>query len=92
MLEELILTDPGQFRVLTGDRYTGRLHLGHYFGTLHNRVRLQELGLETFVIIADYQVLTDRDIADNLTGHVEELGTGLPRHWRGPGTQHDLHA
>ncbi|MGK5533628.1 tryptophan--tRNA ligase [Streptomyces sp. URMC 129] len=65
--------DPGRFRVLTGDRPTGRLHLGHYFGTLHNRVRLQNLGVETYVIIADYQVLTDRDVADNLTGYVEEL-------------------
>lgn len=73
VLDELILKDPGQFRVLTGDRPTGRLHLGHYFGTLHNRVRLQELGVEMFVIIADYQVLTDRDVADNLTEHVEEL-------------------
>lgn len=73
VLEELILKDPGQFRVLTGDRPTGRLHLGHYFGTLHNRVRLQDLGAEMFVVIADYQVLTDRDVADNLTGYVEEL-------------------
>ena len=73
VLEELILEDAGRFRVLTGDRPTGRLHLGHYFGTLHNRVRLQDLGAEMFVIIADYQVLTDRDVADNLTGHVEEL-------------------
>ncbi|WP_233273535.1 tryptophan--tRNA ligase [Streptomyces broussonetiae] len=73
VLEELILKDPGRFRVLTGDRPTGRLHLGHYFGTLHNRVRLQNLGVEMFVIIADYQVLTDRDVADNLTGHVEDL-------------------
>ena len=73
VLEELIVTDPGQFRVLTGDRPTGRLHLGHYFGTLHNRVRLQNLGIETFLIIPDYQVLTDRDVADNLTGHVEDL-------------------
>ncbi|MGQ4488570.1 tryptophan--tRNA ligase [Streptomyces sp. SAS_281] len=72
-LEELITKDPGRFRVLTGDRPTGRLHLGHYFGTLHNRVRLQNLGVELYVIIADYQVLTDRDIAENLTGHVEEL-------------------
>ncbi|MET8248050.1 tryptophan--tRNA ligase [Streptomyces sp. NPDC005202] len=72
-LEELIRKDPGQFRVLTGDRPTGQLHLGHYFGTLHNRVRLQDLGVEMFVIIADFQVLTDRDLADNLTGHVEEL-------------------
>jgi tryptophanyl-tRNA synthetase len=73
VMEELILDDPAQFRVLTGDRPTGRLHLGHYFGTLHNRVRLQDLGMEMFVIIADYQVLTDRDVADNLTGHVEDL-------------------
>ncbi|WP_187363844.1 tryptophan--tRNA ligase [Streptomyces piniterrae] len=73
VLEERILKDPGQFRVLTGDRPTGRLHLGHYFGTLQNRVRLQDLGVEMFVIIADYQVLTDRDVADNLTTHVEEL-------------------
>ncbi|MEU7240395.1 tryptophan--tRNA ligase [Streptomyces sparsogenes] len=73
VLEERILEDPGQFRVLTGDRPTGRLHLGHYFGTLHNRVRLQDLGVEMFVIVADYQVLTDRDVADDLTRHVEEL-------------------
>lgn len=72
-LEQLIRKDPGQFRILTGDRPTGRLHLGHYFGTLHNRVRLQDLGVETFVLIADYQVLTDRDIAENLTAHVEDL-------------------
>ncbi|MCX3063093.1 tryptophan--tRNA ligase [Streptomyces beihaiensis] len=72
-LEELIGKDPGRFRVLTGDRPTGRLHLGHYFGTLHNRVRLQDLGVETFVLVADYQVLTDRDIAEHLTEHVEQL-------------------
>ncbi|MFD0163698.1 tryptophan--tRNA ligase [Streptomyces decoyicus] len=73
VLEKLIKKEPGRFRVLTGDRPTGQLHLGHYFGTLHNRVRLQDLGVEMFVLVADYQVLTDRDVADNLTGHVEEL-------------------
>ena len=61
-LEELIDQDAAAFRILTGDRPTGRLHLGHYFGTLHNRVRLQDLGVEVFVLIADYQVLTDRDV------------------------------
>ncbi|MEU6390963.1 tryptophan--tRNA ligase [Streptomyces sp. NPDC046939] len=71
--EELIRKEPGRHRVLTGDRPTGRLHLGHYFGTLHNRVRLQDLGVETFVLVADYQVLTDRDVAENLTEYVEEL-------------------
>jgi tryptophanyl-tRNA synthetase len=71
--ETLIRQDPSRFRVLTGDRPTGQLHLGHYFGTLHNRVRLQNLGVQTFVLIADYQVLTDRDVADHLAGHVDGL-------------------
>lgn len=53
--------DPSQFRILTGDRPTGHLHLGHYFGTLRNRVLLQDRGVETWVLIADYQVITDRD-------------------------------
>lgn len=72
-LEQRILADPGRFRVMTGDRPTGRLHLGHYFGTLRNRVRLQELGVESFVLVADYQVLTDRDVAGNLPDSVEGL-------------------
>jgi tryptophanyl-tRNA synthetase len=72
-LEHLIREHPERFRVLTGDRPTGQLHLGHYFGTLHNRVRLQDLGVEMMVLIADYQVLTDRDFADRLTDHVEGL-------------------
>jgi len=45
-------------RILTGDRPTGPLHLGHYVGSLANRVRLQD-EYECFFIIADYQVLTD---------------------------------
>jgi len=61
------------FRILTGDRPTGLLHLGHYFGTLLNRVRLADLGAEVFVLIADYQVLTDRDTAE----HLDEYVTGL---------------
>ena len=44
-------------RILTGDRPTGRLHLGHYVGTLANRVRLQD-EYECFFIIADLHVLT----------------------------------
>jgi tryptophanyl-tRNA synthetase len=47
--------------------------VGHYFGTVDNRVRLQELGAEVFVLIADYQVLTDRDSAE----HLDEYVTGL---------------
>ena len=69
-LEERIARDAGQFRILTGDRPTGPLHVGHYFGTLHNRVRLQDLGAELFVLVADYQVLTDRDSAEHLGDYV----------------------
>ncbi|MEY9877305.1 tryptophanyl-tRNA synthetase [Streptacidiphilus sp. MAP12-33] len=65
--------NPSSVRVLTGDRPTGRLHVGHYFGSLESRVRLQNEGAELYVVIADYQVLTDRDIAANLPGYVEEL-------------------
>ncbi len=72
-VEERILAKPGSFRVLTGDRPTGPLHVGHLFGTLQNRVRLQRLGVELFVLIADYQVLTDRDSATKLSRHVEDL-------------------
>lgn len=46
--------------LLTGDRPTGRLHLGHYVGSLKNRVALQNSGeYEQFVFIADLQALTD---------------------------------
>jgi tryptophanyl-tRNA synthetase len=72
-LEEQIDRDAAGFRILTGDRPTGQLHLGHYFGTLRNRVRLQDLGAEVFVLIADYQVLTDRDTAEHLDEHVTSL-------------------
>lgn len=45
-------------RILTGDRPTGRLHIGHYFGSLQNRVKLQN-EYDTFIEIADVQALTD---------------------------------
>ena len=45
-------------RILTGDRPTGRLHIGHYFGSLQNRVELQDK-YESFIEIADVQALTD---------------------------------
>ncbi|MBU1017311.1 tryptophan--tRNA ligase [Patescibacteria group bacterium] len=45
-------------RILTGDRPTGKLHLGHFVGSLKNRVKLQEK-YEQFIIIADIQALTD---------------------------------
>ena len=57
-IETDLAEHPQRYRVLTGDRPTGRLHIGHYFGSLRNRVRLQNLGLENWVLIADYQVIT----------------------------------
>ena len=60
-IEEDIVKNPKKYRVLTGDRPTGRLHIGHYFGSLQNRVRLSKLGVPTMILIADYQVLTDHD-------------------------------
>ena len=46
--------------ILTGDRPTGQLHIGHYVGSLKNRVELQNSGqYQTFVMIADAQALTD---------------------------------
>lgn len=56
-----ISEDPSKFRVLTGARPTGNLHIGHYFGALRNWVSLQQRGVDTWLLIADYQVITDRD-------------------------------
>ncbi len=72
-LEEDLLKNPSKYKVLTGDRPTGSLHIGHLFGSLQNRVRLHKLGVPTFIIIADYQVLTDRDTFDNISENVKQL-------------------
>lgn len=72
-LESLIAAAPGQFRVLTGDRPTGPLHLGHYFGTLANRVRLQDFGVGVMLLVADYQVVADRDAVEGIPGAVLDL-------------------
>lgn len=72
-LEADIQEHPDRYRVLTGDRPTGRLHVGHLFGSLQNRVRLQNLGVPIFVVIADYQVLTDREVARDIAGHIRQL-------------------
>src|SRR6185437_9146855 len=46
-------------RILTGDRPTGKLHVGHFVGSLHNRVRLQS-DYDCFFLVADYHMLTTR--------------------------------
>jgi tryptophanyl-tRNA synthetase len=79
---------PAAPRMLTGDRPTGRLHLGHYVGSLANRVRLHKQ-YESFFIVADLHMLTTKnsgqDIAAvhrNATGMVlDSLAVGLdPAH------------
>ena len=64
---------PEKYTMLTGDRPTGRLHMGHYFGTIKERVRLQNKGIATNVIIADYQVITDRDTTANIQDNVANM-------------------
>jgi len=73
LLETDLYKNPGKYRVLTGDRPTGNLHIGHYFGSILNRVKLQNVGVETYILIADYQVLTDRDVFKDISKYVYEL-------------------
>ena len=50
----------GKIRIITGDRPTGRLHIGHYFGSLKKRIEMQNSGeYDPFILIADVQALTD---------------------------------
>lgn len=73
---------PERHRMLTGDRPTGDLHIGHFLSSLRDRVILQDRGVESFVLIADYQVITDREsvgrIADStLSLLADYLAAGL---------------
>ncbi len=65
--------EPGKFTMLTGDRPTGRLHLGHYFGTIIERVAIQNRGVITNIVIADYQVITDRDTTEHISDNVKNM-------------------
>ncbi|WP_294441184.1 tryptophan--tRNA ligase [uncultured Slackia sp.] len=65
--------NPGKYRMLTGDRPTGRLHLGHYFGSIMHRVEMQNAGIDCMVLIADYQVITDRDTTANIQDNVYNM-------------------
>ncbi|WP_165172680.1 tryptophan--tRNA ligase [Adlercreutzia sp. ZJ242] len=64
---------PEKYTMLTGDRPTGRLHMGHYFGTIRERVRLQDAGITTRIIVADYQVITDRDTTEHIADNVRNM-------------------
>ncbi|MEO7177674.1 MAG: tryptophan--tRNA ligase [Allosphingosinicella sp.] len=61
---------PSKRRILTGDRPTGKLHLGHYVGTLQNRVRLQDQ-YETILIIADLHMLTTKNSKADIESSLE---------------------
>lgn len=69
-------------RILTGDRPTGKLHVGHYLGSLKNRVALQD-EYETFIMVADVQALTDnfdnpQKVHDNVVEvTMDNLAVGL---------------
>ena len=81
--------------ILTGDRPTGRLHVGHYVGSLRRRVELQNSGEfdKIFIMIADAQALTDNfdnpeKILDEATSSIDvqtekALQTGLNRMLKG---------
>lgn len=60
--------------VLTGDRPTGRLHLGHYVGSIQNRIKLQDEADQAFYMIADVQALTDNaQNPEKVTSNVIEV-------------------
>ena len=62
--------------ILTGDRPTGRLHIGHYVGSLRRRVELQNSGTfdEIYIMIADAQALTDNmDNPDKVRSNIIEV-------------------
>src|SRR5437773_7527115 len=69
-------------RILTGDRPTGRLHVGNYVGTLANRVKLQD-EYETFLLVADHHMLTTKldglsEIEQNIRDDViDNLAVGV---------------
>ncbi|MFW6143640.1 MAG: tryptophan--tRNA ligase [Patescibacteria group bacterium] len=68
-------TTKSKKRILTGDRPTGKLHLGHYVGSLKNRARLQDK-YECFFIIADLHTLTtapEKEKLDQLSTNIREL-------------------
>ena len=62
-------------RILTGDRPTGRLHIGHYFGSLQKRVEMQNSGLyDPYILVADVQSLTDNfNNPDKVRKNVREV-------------------
>ena len=59
-------------RILTGDRPTGKLHLGHYVGSLANRLRFQD-EYEVFLIIADLHMLTTKNTREDIAAAPQNI-------------------
>lgn len=60
-------------KILTGDRPTGRLHLGHYIGSLQNRIKFQSV-YDQYILVADLQALTDHfDNPEKVTQNIVEV-------------------
>ena len=79
-------------RMLTGDRPTGKLHLGHYVGSIANRIRLQQ-EYESFFIIADLHMLTTKNSREDIAHGGRERpppGARLAGRRHRPGTRHLL--
>lgn len=80
--------------ILTGDRPTGRLHIGHYVGSLKRRVELQNSGLydKTFIFIADAQALTDNiENPEKVRQNVIEVALDYMAVGPGPDEVHHLY-
>ena len=74
-IEADIAVNPGRYRMFTGVRPTGNMHLGHYFGTMHSWKTIQDAGVDTWILVADYQVITDRDAVGPIRERVLSLVT-----------------
>ena len=77
-------------RVLTGDRPTGQLHLGHLFGTLRTGSASRTQGVDLMVLVADYQTITDRDSPASLPERRRRARRRLPGRRDRPGARDDL--
>ena len=80
--------------ILTGDRPTGRLHVGHYVGSLKRRVELQNSGEydKIFIMIADAQALTDNaDNPEKVRQNIIEVALDYLSCRTGSGEVYDFH-
>ena len=81
--------------ILTGDRPTGRLHVGHYVGSLKRRVELQNSGAfdEIYIMIADAQALTDNaDNPEKVRQNIIEVALDYLSVGLDPGEVHPVHS